>query len=190
MRQPARIGFIFGAVVLLTVIPSVAQSEPRHAPKQQTSFDTEEPLERPVVLPSEALEALRTSKLSAQMLRDCAEDADINVSQVPASWFVGSWIELSGAQSSGLVVRAQHGCFWGAHIVQFWLLSKVGGNYRVVFTGRADEFRVLSTRTNGYRDVQLIFIMRAGAKFDLVTFKYASGEYTESDSKTERPNDK
>ena len=133
---------------------------------------------------------MENSKLSAAMLRDCAEDEGLNVSEIPASWFVGSWIELSGAHSSGLVVRAEHGCFWGAHITQFWLLSKVGANYRVVFTGRADAFRVLSTRTDGYRDVQLIFAMQAGAEINYVTFKYTNGEYTEWDSKTERPYDK
>ncbi len=149
----------------------------------------EEPLESPVVLPSGALDALKTSKLSAEMLRDCAADADISVTQVPTSWFVASWIELSGGRSSGLVVRAQHGCFWGAHITQFWLLSKAKANYRVVFTGRADGLRVLSNRTNGYRDVQLIFIMQAGAEANLVTFKYEDGEYKESNSKTERSKD-
>jgi hypothetical protein len=149
----------------------------------------EEPFERPIVLPSGALEALETSKLSADMLRDCAESEGIKVSEIPASWFVGSQIELRGLRSSGLVVRGEHGCFWGAHITQFWLLSKAGTNYHVVFTGRADGFCILSKRTNGYPDLQLIFVGKAGAEITSVTFEYGIGGYTESDRKTEHPYD-
>lgn len=181
--------FIISVIPLVLLIPCVAQSEPHNAPKQQTSFGVEEPFERPVALPSEALEALESSKLSADMLRDCAEREGIKVSEIPASWFVGSQVELSGLRSSGLVVRAEHGCFWGAHITQFWLLSKAGTHYHVVFTGRADAFRILSKRTNGYPDLQLIFVKKAGAEITYVTFEYGIGEYTESDSKTEHPYD-
>ena len=167
----------------------VAQSEPHHALKEQTNFDVETPLQHPVVLPSGALNALKTSKLSANMLRDCAENDGIKMDQVPSSWFAASWIELSGGQSSGLVVRAEAVCFLGAHITQFSLLSKVDSNYHVVFAGNADGFRVLSTRTGSFRDVQLIFVMQAGGEINYVTFKYANGEYKESGSRTERPYD-
>lgn len=155
------------------------------------SFSAGEDFEHPVALPSGALKALETSKLSAEMLRGCAADEGIKINEIPGSWFAGSWIELSRGRSSGLVVGAPNhpGCFWGAHITQFWLLSKNGDNYDVVFTGRADGFSVLSTRTNGYRDVQLIFAGQAGAEITSVTFEYANGEYVESDSKTERPYD-
>ena len=182
-----RIRFILKIIPLLALSLCVAQSEPRHASKQQTSFSAGEEFEHPVVLPSGALKALETSKLSAEMLRDCAVDEGIKVNEIPASWFVGSGIELRRGRSSGLVVGAKHGCFWGAHITQFWLLSKNGANYYVVLTGRADGFRVLSKRTNGYCDVQLIFVAQAGAEITYVTFEYANGEYVESDSRTERP---
>ncbi|MGO9086503.1 MAG: hypothetical protein ACLQBK_14845 [Candidatus Sulfotelmatobacter sp.] len=183
------IRFIFSVIPLLALSLCVAQSEPHHASKQQMSFSAGEEFEHPVALPSGALKALETSKLSAEMLRGCAADEGIKINEIPASWFVGSWIELRGGRSSGLVVSAKQGCFWGAHISQFWLLSKNEANYYVVFTGRADGFRVLSKRTNGYRDVQLIFAAQAGAEITFVTFEYANGEYVESDSRTERPYD-
>jgi hypothetical protein len=185
-----RIRFILKTIPLLALSLCVAQSEPQDASKQQTSFSAGEEFEHPVVLPSAALKALETSKLSAGMLRDCAVNEGIKVNEIPASWFVGSWIELSRGRSSGLVVGApKPDCFWGAHITQFWLLSKNGDNYNVVFTGRADGFSVLSKRTNGYCDVQLVFVGRAGAEITYVTFEYANGEYAESDSRTERPYD-
>ena len=184
-----RVRFILRVILCLALTFCVAQSEPHDAPKQQASFGTEGQFDHPAVLPSGALKALETSKLSAEMLRECAVNEGIKVSEIPASWFVGSWIELSRGRSSGLAVRAEHGCFWGAHIAQFWLLSKTGPNYYVVFTGRADGFRVLSKRTNGYRDVQLILATQAGAELTYVTFEYANGEYAESESRTERPRD-
>jgi len=185
-----RIRFILRGIPLLALSLCVAQSEPHHGFKQQTSFSAGEEFEHPVMLSSGALKALETSKLSAEMLRDCAVDEGIKVNEIPASWFVGSWIELRGPRSSGLVVGPKNGCFLGAHIAQFWLLSKNGANYDVVWTGRADGFRIISKRTNGYRDVQLIFVGQAGAEITYVTFEYANGEYVESDSRTERPYDK
>jgi hypothetical protein len=184
-----RIRFILKIIPLLALSLCVAQPEPQHASKQQTSFSAGEEFEHPIALPSAALKALETSKLSAEMLRGCALDEGIKADEIPASWFVGSWIELSRGRSSGLVVGAKPGCFWGAHITQFWLLSKNGDNYNVVFTGRSDAFEVLSKRTNGYCDVQLIFAGQAGAEITYVTFEYANGEYVESDRKTERPYD-
>jgi hypothetical protein len=186
-----RVRLIVRVIPLFALIPCAAQSEPHDASKQQTTFsaDTEEPFERPIVLPAEALEALATSKLSADMLRDCAENEGKKVGEIPASWFVGSQIELSGLHSSGLVVRGEHGCFWGAHITQFWLLTKAGTHYHVVFTGRADAFLILAKRTNGYPDLQLIFVGKAGAEITYVTFEYGIGGYTESDRKTDHPYD-
>lgn len=185
-----RIRFVLKIFPLLALGLCAAQSAPQDASKQQTSFSAGEEFEHPVVLPSAALKALETSKLSAGMLRDCAVNEGIKVNEIPASWFVGSWIELSRGRSSGLVVGApKPDCFWGAHITQFWLLSKNGDNYNVVFTGRADGFSVLSKRTNAYCDVQLVFVGRAGAEITYVTFEYANGEYAESDSRTERPYD-
>lgn len=182
-----RIRLILRIIPLLLPALCVAQSEPHDVPIHL--FGTEGQFEHPVALPSGALAALKTSKLSAAALRDCAADEGIKVSAIPTSWFVGSWIELSGGRSSGLVVRAEHGCFFGAHIAQFWLLSKSGANYQIVFTGKADGFRILSKRTEGYHDVQLIFAGQAGAEITYVTFVYANGEYTESESRTEHPYD-
>jgi hypothetical protein len=179
---------ILKTIPLLALSLCVAQSEPHNSSGHQTSFSAGEEFEHPVALPSGALKALETSKLSAEMLRGCAVDEGIKVNEIPASWFVGSWVELRRGRS-GLVVGAKPGCFWGAHVTQFWLLSKIGANYNVVFTGRADAFRVLSEWTNGYPKVQLIFAAQAGAEITYVTFDFANGEYTESDSRTERPYD-
>jgi hypothetical protein len=180
---------ILKIIPLLALSICVAQSEPHNSSGQQTSFSAGEEFEHPVALPSGALKALETSKLSAAMLRGCAVDEGIKVNEIPASWFVASWIELRRDRSSGLVVRAKPPCFWGAHVTDFWLLSRTGANYYVIFTGRADAFRVLPGRANGYPKVQLIFAAQAGAVITYVTFDYVNGEYTESDSSTERPYD-
>jgi len=106
------IRFILSVIPLLALSLCGAQSEPQHAFKQQMSFSAGEEFEHPVALPSGALKALETSKLSADMLRDCAADEGIKINEIPASWFVGSWIELRRGRSSGLVAGAKQGCFW------------------------------------------------------------------------------
>jgi hypothetical protein len=108
-----RIRFILKIIPLLALSLCVAQSEPHDASKQQTIFSAGEEFEHPVVLPSAALKALETSKLSAEMLRDCALDEGIKVSEIPASWFVGSWIELSRGRSSRAGSRSQTRLFLG-----------------------------------------------------------------------------
>lgn len=151
-------------------------------------FATEDPFPNPIVVPSEALAAIKTAADSADILRDCAQNEGIRVADVPASWFLGSQFELSKGRTSGLIVRAEHGCLLGAHITQFWVLAKSQAGYQSVFTGRADALSVLRHRTNGYRDVQLIFVMKAGAEIQYVTFQYSDGAYRLSGRRTEHPN--
>lgn len=167
----------------------LAQPGSHGGKSQQTNFGVEEEFDRPVALPAAALEALKASKLSAGMLRDCAQNDGVDINQIPTSWFVASEVELSRGRSSGLVVRGEHRCFFGAHIIQFWVLSKSGETYRVVFTGKADGMEVLRHRTHGYRDLQLTIVTQAGREINVVTFKYVDGEYRESDSRTEHQND-
>src|SRR5580658_3796193 len=87
-----RIRFILKIIPLLALSLCVAQSEPHDASKQQTIFSAGEEFEHPVVLPSAALKALETSKLSAEMLRDCALDEGIKSARSlrRGSWALGS----------------------------------------------------------------------------------------------------
>ena len=170
---------------LLCAACGVAQSQPYDQRRpQQTRFGVEEAFQRPVSLPAGALQSLRAGKASDDILQDCAQKEGIQVRDIPASWFVASEIELHRGLSSGLVVRGEHGCLLGAHITQFWVLANSGAEYRVVFSGRADGLDVLPTRTNGFRDLQLVFVMDHGASIQYVKFRYSASTYQVSGRRT------
>jgi len=160
-----------------------AQAQRQHS-REQTEFGAEGAFRRPVPLPAAALEALRTAKFPDSTLQDCAEQAGIRVEDIPASWFVASELQLSRAGQPGLIVRGENRCLWGAHIVQFWVLAKSATRHNVVLGGRADGLEVLPTYTNGYRDLQLVLLMRAGATTEYVRFRYSGGEYHASGEST------
>lgn len=156
--------------------------------REQTEFGAEGDFEHPVVISGAALQSLRASTDSDDSIQMCAQDERIQVNTIPASWFVASEIRLSRAPSSGLVIRGEHLCLRGAHIAQFWVLTNSTAGYRIVFSGRADALRVLPTRTNGYRDLQLIIVTQAGDYVDYVNFRYRNGRYHKAGDRLEHPN--
>jgi hypothetical protein len=160
---------------------------PEHS-RQQTNFGVEDTFQKPVSIPDDALQSLRMSKGTDDLLQECAEKEGIPAAEIPASWFVASEIRLTQMGSSGLVVRGERACLGGAHIAQFWVLAKSAEGYRVVFQGRADGLAVLPTRTNGYRDLQLVIVTQAGAYVDYVKFRYSKGKYHVSRHRIEHPN--
>lgn len=143
---------------------------------EQTGFGAEGDFDRPVALSAAALEALRAF-LNNEEFRDCAEQEGISPNDISRSWFSASEIRLTKSPASGLIVRGEAACMHGAHIVDFWVLAKSKDGYRIVFQGRADALRVLPTRTNGYRDLELVIITAAGANIDNVQLHYEKGEY-------------
>jgi hypothetical protein len=179
--------------VLLLLLTSGNQLSPQaskraEALREQTDFGAEGDFERPVAIPGAALQQLRTSKNRDDLIQMCVENEGIPVDKIPPSWFVASEIRLSRSPSSGLVVRGEHPCLGGAHISQFWVLAKSTTGYEIVFRGRADALSVLPTRTNGYRDLQLIIVTRAGAYVDEVNFRYRNGHYYKAGHHLEHPN--
>jgi hypothetical protein len=182
---------IWVALLLLLIgtqlYPQAAKPTTAHH-REQTDFGAEGDLDHPVAIPDAALQSLRTSRNSDDSIQTCAEDEGIPVGSIPASWFVASEVRLSRSRSSGLVIRGEHLCLGGAHISQFWVLAKSTAGYKIVFRGRADALRVLHTRTNGYRDLQLIIVTQAGAYVDYVNFHYKNGEYQKAGHHVEHPN--
>ena len=67
-------------------------------------------------------------------------------------------------------------------------MAKRTTGYDIVFEGRADALSVLPTRTNGYRDLQLVIVTQAGAYVDDVNFRYMDGHYQKAGHHLEHPN--
>jgi len=173
-----------GAVVLAMLVSSFSvaaqpASRSKHNP-EQTSFGAEDAFRTPVELPAAALQALRDAKDPYNSFQDCADGEGIGVSEIPAAWFVASEIRLGRLPGSGLIVRSEWACFWGAHVVQFWVIARSAAVYKVLLTTRADALDVLPTCTNGYRDLQLVFLEQAGRYIDYVKLRYSNGTYHKS----------
>jgi len=172
-------------VAMFCDAPAAKSPRRNQGSREQTDFGVEDSFQKPVPLPSGALQALRTSKSPDDLLQECAEQEGLQPSVIPASWFVASNIQLTGKPASGLVVRGEGPCLWGAHITQFWVLAKSATGYEIVFRGRADGLSVLPNRTNGYRDLQLVIVTQAGRYVDYVTFHFSEGMYVVSGHRIE-----
>ena len=183
-----KLELVIALLMLATSISAAQSASLNDHVREQTNFGAEGDFDKPVPLPIEALQLLRKSKDADDSVQECAEQEGIPASQIPASWFVASEIRLSGRPASGLVIRGEHECLGGAHIAQFWVLARSNAGYDIVFRGRADALSVMRTRTNGYRNLQLIFTMQAGRYVDYVNFRYSEGAYHKSGHHLTHPN--
>jgi hypothetical protein len=155
-------------------VPAQSASSDGHT-REQVSFGSEDDFQRAVPLPAAALQAILAAKFPDDDLERYAKDKGIRAAEIPATWFVASAVRLSQVPDSGLVVRAENACLYGAHIVPFWVLAKRSATYKVALVDRADALDVLGSRTNGYRNIQLFFF--SGADLDYLKFCYRDGEY-------------
>lgn len=174
----ARILFL----ILLTA-PGAAQTSRDLWSCSAASFNAECTIEHQTSLPQRALEAIVTSPLSKSVLEDCA-NFDSAPSDISSSWFEATEVNVDGHLGSGLLVRGNHDCLHGAHIVQFWILAKSGSSYKTLFTARADAITILRTHTGGYSDLELTFIYGAGATIEKVRLRYTQGSYKVASRRT------
>ncbi len=165
----------------------MSQPISRHQQQEQTTFvsDTDEPIKRPVDIPDEVLHILRENL--GRGVNNCIKsDAGLTPEQVPASWFVASEIHLDGHSKADLIVRptdliqsqSTNRCLFGAHAVPFWVVGNTDGKYQLFINTLADGLRVLSSRTNRYRDIQIwsltaVTLTTSTLKFDGHTYKLA-----------------
>ena len=178
--------FVF---VLASSLIFAAQSSRKPQHPEQTRFGVEDEVHKPILLPDAALNAIVETPGPDGILKQCAEEAGIEVREIPAAWFAASEVSLTHSPHSGLVIRGENACLRGAHITQFWVLEEQSaGTYKVVFTGRADALDVLPTSLNGHRDLQLMFVMQAGAYVDYVRFRYSNEAYRKSGHRLTHPN--
>jgi hypothetical protein len=152
----------------------------QHAsPREQTVFQLEVEMERPVPLPEQALRILSREKRIAI----CMEHDNISPKQVPASWFVASQIHLDGASKADLVVQARqerdpqldNRCLFGANIGPFWVLRNSDRGYELVLQTDALGIDILSSRTKDYCDIRGIRV--TAGKTISVVFRFDGAVY-------------
>ena len=162
----------------------------KHQQREQTTFasDTNEPVQKPAEVPDEVLQILRDN-LGRGVVNCIENDAGLTPQQVPASWFVASEIHLDGRGEVDLIVRPQdmiqsqslNRCLFGAHAVPFWDIGQIGSKYELLFNALADGLRILNSRRNGYRNIQIWSL--TAVTLTTSTLKFDGYQYRLSDHK-------
>ena len=172
-----------------------AQKLAKDQPPEQTSFGAEALpgevlVKEPVEIPVSALQVLRDTL--SQGTIECIKNLEgLTPEQVQASWFVASKIHLDGPSETDLIVEpadmrespSPNRCLFGAHAVPFWILRNTGGKYELLLETYADCLTVLDSRTNGYRDIQVLSL--TAVTTTTAVFKFTVSQYKIAERKTE-----
>lgn len=187
---------MFSAQTVLAVVSAAlcvpcllnAQSSKRSTPNQteQADFGIEEAgsLQRPVELPSAALDALSKDERVAH----CLEKNGLSAKELPSNWFVASEIHLDGPNKADLIVLpggripntpigeiSQNACLVGANTAQMWVLRKTQIGFQLVLSQVGLGLNVLSTRTRGFRDIRVGAAV--GGYVDAIEYKFDGTSY-------------
>jgi len=167
----------------------MAQTSKGTAPNQaeQSKFGIEleaEPVQRPVELPRAALDALSEDKRVAS----CLTRNGLSAKELPANWFIASEIHLDGPNEVDLVVLpggripdtaageiSQNACLVGANTAQMWVLRKTQIGFQLILSQIGLGMNVLSTRTNGLRDISVG--AEVGGYGDGIEYKFDGKSY-------------
>lgn len=158
------------ALLLFNEWSALGQNSVSDRNSEQTVFeaeaDTSEMLvRRPVEIPNSALQVLRDT-LTGGIL-NCLKARGATPDQVPGSWFSASAIHLNGSEEVDLVVvvdapkitdpTSPAGCLLPAHGGPFWVLGPgiASGRYGLFLATGGLRLKVLNSRTNRYRDIQI-----------------------------------
>lgn len=173
---------------LLFAVPMRSQKGDTIANEEQSSFDAEEipgiPLvKRQVPVPSAALQILNEDV----DVKGCLSDNPLPPNHSLASLFIGSEIHLDGPSERDLVVVPvpDYGCFHGATgIGTFWVFRASGERHELVLKALGNGLGILSTRYNGYRNIQTGTIGQAGKHYTTVTFRFDGKVYQKYKERT------
>jgi hypothetical protein len=128
------------------------------------------PVRCSVAIPKDVLEILRDE----EWVQNCLDEAQ-SPKEIPAAWFAASRIQLGDRQEVGLVVLPNYGCLLGAHSASFWIFRRTPKGYELVLNESALDLKILNSKTNGIRDVELY---DANLAYQLVRlFRFDGKEY-------------
>jgi hypothetical protein len=139
----------------------------RARPAEQTTFNAEEPVRRPVALPPGVLGILARD----ERVRACYSHESEGAFAIK-DWFVAASVKLGGASGRrGYVVLPKGGCLFGANIDPFWVFVPEGRGHRLVLKTHALVLSFSRKRTRGLRDISIsaasaVQVFEAGFEFD------------------------
>ncbi len=177
---------VVSAVLCLPQVLTAQHAKPKRQ-EEQSDFGIElevAPIQRPVALERAALDALTDDAGVAS----CLENEGLSPKVLPANWFVASEIHLDGANESDLVVLpggrlpdtpkgeiSPNACFLGANTGQMWVLRSTQRGFKLVLSQIGLGMSVLTTRTNGFRDIEIGAFV--GGYDDSINYKFDGESY-------------
>jgi hypothetical protein len=173
-------------LVANAMIGASGQNSANSLDPEQTRFDAEPDsgeiqVNRPVEIPDSALQVLRDTLTGGTL--NCLKSRGTTPEQAPASWFLASAVHLNGPNEIDLVVvpnvpniakpKNPGGCLLPANGGPFWVLGPgaASGRYGLFLATYAGRLDVLSSRTNGYRDI------RTGYRSTVILYKFTVQQY-------------
>jgi hypothetical protein len=165
--------FIWLVAIVVAPLPVTLGQNPSRTANPQTLFQLEERFTDPSPLPASVLETLQADTSNQQLFENCPTRGSQHT--IPSSWFLAAEVDLKRGDLSGLVVRADNCCLWGANIGPFWVFRRTNIGYELVLDASALGLELLDTRTNGYRDIRLSSAF--GGEVHSTVFKFIEGRY-------------
>jgi hypothetical protein len=165
--------FIAAAAILgLAILIMPAGAQMRSALREQTTFSGDEPLQRPVALPTPVLKMLLDTEKGKQALE--AENPD---ESAPSKWFHATEVHLAQPGQIDLVIVGSYPMS-GADNTWFWVVRNASKAPRIVLFTGGNGLRLLNGRTNGYRDVRTSW---ASPREVVITeYKFIGGKYKQT----------
>ncbi len=121
--------------------------------REQNIFGMEPEMERPVTIPQDVLAILGNAP-------DVQERCSIktrSAKPIPPSWFVASELHLHSNSVADLIVQPGEDdpCIGGMNITSYWVFQTLPLGHKLVLTNRSFGLKVMTTRTKGYRDIDM-----------------------------------
>lgn len=166
---------VFTAAGICPALPQRSE-----ASDQQMVFQLELPFQHPTRLPDEVLDALRANERNREAFKTCPERKKMK--DIPPNWFVAANVNLSTDERPGVVVKARNQCLFGANIGPFWVFRQTSSGYILAIAEDALWMEVLSSTTNGHRDLRFT---AATANVEITReYRFTNGRYTLSANRT------
>jgi hypothetical protein len=151
--------------------------------RKQTRFGAEQPVRQVASIPAGVLKLLQADERNWTCLSTTPTQKEI-----PASWFVASFVKLSNDHDAELLVTSNNSCLNGANVAPFWIFRKQGARYELILKATGLVLDLLDTRTNHYRDIRLTSL---SANMEYISlYKFNGNSYAKSSSVAKRPRKK
>ena len=153
------------ALATVAAVASITPAQETTPAGEQTVFHEYEPVQHAVPLSPEVLQVLLRRKEVKEALEFASREGRDN----PSQFFEATKVHLRGSDEADLVVRG-YPPVSGADNAWFWVvLLAHGATPRIVLWGHADSLEVMTSRTNGYRNIHCSWSSASG---ETIEWKY------------------